>query len=192
MIAQVTLGQGQLGYFDGLSGIRLTPYQPTADVVYGMNTTQLEADVAAGKIVLVSGTLNTTLQHKDMGVYRKPATVITVEAGQPITPPETTEPTKPTVKQYTVHFDANGGTGTIADVKVNEKTDYTIPDNSFKAPADKQFKTFNDKKDGTGKAYAPKAKVQLTADLTLYAIWEDAPKQAAKVVIHDVKKAAKK
>ena len=44
-----------------------------------------------------------------------------------------------TVTTYTVSFNANGGTGTMANVTVSAGA-YTLPANSFTAPAGKQFK----------------------------------------------------
>ena len=40
---------------------------------------------------------------------------------------------------YTVSFDANGGTGTMADV-TGVTSSYTLPACTFTAPSDKQFK----------------------------------------------------
>ena len=51
--------------------------------------------------------------------------------------PKSTTPTT-----YTVSFDANGGTGTMADV-TGVSGEYTLPANGFTAPAGKQFKAWS-------------------------------------------------
>ena len=72
---------------------------------------------------------------------------------------------------YTVSFDANGGTGTMADV-TGVSGEYTLPACGFAAPADKQFKGWATSADGTA---IPGTTIDVTADTTLYAIWENIP-----------------
>ena len=71
---------------------------------------------------------------------------------------------------YTVSFDANGGTGTMADV-TGVLGDYTLPANDFTAPEGKQFKAWsvggNEKDAGD--------KIAVAADTTVKAVWENIP-----------------
>ena len=71
--------------------------------------------------------------------------------------------------ERTVSFNANGGTGTIASVIVNEGTKYTLPACSFTAPVGKLFKAWN--VDGT--EYAAGAAITVAADTTVKAVWKD-------------------
>ena len=69
---------------------------------------------------------------------------------------------------YTVSFDANGGTGTMADV-TGISGEYTLPANGFTAPEGKQFKCW--KVSDTEKAVGDN--ITVTADTTVKAVWED-------------------
>ena len=74
------------------------------------------------------------------------------------------------VVTYTVSFDANGGTGTMADV-TDVSGEYTLPANGFTAPAGKQFKAWS--VGGVEKAVGDK--ITVTANTTITAVWEDIP-----------------
>ena len=74
------------------------------------------------------------------------------------------------VVTYTVSFDANGGTGTMADV-TGISGEYTLPENGFTAPDGKQFKAWS--VDGNEKAVGDK--ITVTADTTVKAVWETLP-----------------
>ena len=71
---------------------------------------------------------------------------------------------------YTVSFDANGGTGTMADV-TGVSGEYTLPANGFTAPDGKHFKCWS--VDGSEKAAGDK--ITVTANTTVTAVWEDIP-----------------
>ena len=74
----------------------------------------------------------------------------------------------PAPATYTVSFDANGGTGTMADV-TGVSGEYTLPANGFTAPAGKQFKGWATSAYGSvisGTTY------EVSSDTTFYAIWE--------------------
>ena len=75
------------------------------------------------------------------------------------------------VTTYTVSFDANGGDGTMSDVTGVSGT-YALPANSFTAPAGKQFKGWATSADG---AVISGTSITVSADTTLYAIWENIP-----------------
>ena len=74
------------------------------------------------------------------------------------------------VTTYTVSFNANGGTGTMADV-TDVSGEYTLPANGFTAPAGKQFKAWS--VGGVEKAVGDK--ITVTANTTVTAVWEDIP-----------------
>ena len=74
------------------------------------------------------------------------------------------------VTTYTVSFNANGGTGSMADA-TGVSGDYELPVCDFTAPNGKQFKAWS--VDGVEKAVG--AKITVTADTTVTAVWEDIP-----------------
>ena len=74
------------------------------------------------------------------------------------------------VTTYTVSFDANDGSGTMANV-TGVLGDYTLPANGFTAPAGKQFKAWS----VNGKEKAVGDKITVTADTTVKAVWENIP-----------------
>ena len=73
----------------------------------------------------------------------------------------------PAPTTYTVSFDANGGTGSMADV-TGVSGEYTLPANGFTAPAGKQFKAWS--VGGVEKAVGDK--ITVTANTTVTAVWE--------------------
>lgn len=74
-----------------------------------------------------------------------------------------------TLTTYTVSFDANGGTGTMADV-TGVLGSYELPACTFTAPATKEFKAWS--VGGTEKAVG--VAIEITADTTITAVWQDA------------------
>ena len=72
-----------------------------------------------------------------------------------------------TATGFTVTFDANGGTGTMADVSGVSGT-YNLPANGFTAPAGKRFKCWS--VNGAEKAVG--ATINVTANTTVTAVWE--------------------
>ena len=71
------------------------------------------------------------------------------------------------VVTYTLTFNANGGSGTMAPI-ADLTGEYTLPSNGFTAPSGKQFKGWSLTADG-----AIVTKVDMTENKTVYAIWED-------------------
>ncbi|MCR5434014.1 MAG: InlB B-repeat-containing protein, partial [Bacteroidaceae bacterium] len=69
-----------------------------------------------------------------------------------------------------VTFDANGGTGTMANQVFGKNTRQALNVNTFTLDG-YFFVAWNTKADGSGMAYADKASVAITADMTLYAQW---------------------
>ena len=77
---------------------------------------------------------------------------------------------------YTVTFDANGGSGSMAQQSYKINTDYQLPANSFYLFA-KKFVGWNTAADGSGTSYADGATVRNLANVggsvALYAQWAD-------------------
>ena len=69
-----------------------------------------------------------------------------------------------------VTFNANGGTGTMADQVMDTKTETALNANTFTL-TDMKFNCWNTKADGTGTSYEDKGNITITADTTLYAQW---------------------
>ncbi|MBR5328947.1 MAG: InlB B-repeat-containing protein [Firmicutes bacterium] len=69
---------------------------------------------------------------------------------------------------YTVTFDGNGGSGTMASVS-DVNGEYTLPACAFTAPAGKEFKAWN--VNGTEKAAGDK--ITVTENITITAVWKD-------------------
>ena len=67
------------------------------------------------------------------------------------------------VTMHTISFDANGGSGTMDDVKIADGETYTLPECGFTAPEGKEF----DKWDQDGPT------IVVTSDITLKALWKD-------------------
>ena len=74
---------------------------------------------------------------------------------------------------YTVSFDANGGTGTMAEVTGVSAGAYTLPANGFTAPEGKRFVGWATSASGT--ATAAGEAITVSDNVTLYAIWEEIP-----------------
>ena len=91
--------------------------------------------------------------------------------------------------EHTVTFDANGGsepedlpeevTTAMPAKKVLRGSEYSLPECEFIAPEGKQFKAWEI--DGT--EYPVNAPVTVTADITVKALWEDAPPAPAEFTI---------
>ncbi len=82
------------------------------------------------------------------------------------------EPAATPTTKYTVSFDANGGSGTMAAVQVNSGDTYTLPACTFTAPSGKEFDKWD--KGAVG------ATIKVTANTTLKAQWKDASKPEPK------------
>lgn len=77
------------------------------------------------------------------------------------------------VDAFTVTYDANTGTGTMADPDSPYATGSTVVAlaNAFTPPTDKTFVSWNTAANGTGTTYAPAAEITITGNVVLYAIW---------------------
>ena len=70
----------------------------------------------------------------------------------------------------TVTFSANGGSGTMSSINIKPGT-YQLPDCSFTAPAETQFKAW----DIGGKQFLPGETITVSSDITVSAVWEPIP-----------------
>ena len=71
---------------------------------------------------------------------------------------------------FHITFNANGGTGTMTVQKLESGESQALTPNAFTRTG-YDFVGWNTQADGKGTAYADKAEITLTADLTLYAQW---------------------
>ena len=81
--------------------------------------------------------------------------------------------TAPAVTTYTVTYDANGGTGSMADA-TGVSGEYILLANGFTAPDGKQFKAWAIGS-VNGEQKQPGEQITITADTYIYAIWEEIP-----------------
>ena len=72
-------------------------------------------------------------------------------------------------EQFTVSFNSNGGVGSIDDVYRFENTTFVLPENSFTAPANKEFKCWS----VGGVEKQPDDELTITADVEVKAVWQD-------------------
>ena len=93
------------------------------------NYISLEAKSTAGKYYYYVVIENNNGQSATLGGF-----VLTVE--------------NPLAETYELSFDANGGTGTMADVSIDKGDSYTIPECTFTAPRGKEFAGWNLKING--------------------------------------------
>lgn len=88
------------------------------------------------------------------------------------TPPPAPTPGPTPVPNYIVRFQANGGSGTMADRKATGDKSYILPDCSFAPPAGKVFKAW----DINGTEFSPGEGVKISgsdgAVLTVKALWK--------------------
>jgi len=69
-------------------------------------------------------------------------------------------------------YQANGGVGLPVTEMALAGSTYAVADNTFTAPADKEFDKWNTKADGTGTDYEAEDVYPAAAGLTLFAIWK--------------------
>ena len=112
------------------------------------------------KWVVVSGSITLADANSATTTFTMPASAVSVKA---------TYKDKP-VTTYTVSFDANGGTGSMADA-TGVSGDYVLPVCGFTAPNGKQFKAWS--VGGVEKAAGDT--ITVNANTTVTAIWENIP-----------------
>ena len=106
----------------------------------------------------------------------------------PETPENPTQPEQPQNPEipstpkttYTVTFDANGGSGTIANISVEEGSEITLPKNTF-TKSSYIFAGWATSADGNV-SYSDKAKISITGNIMLYAKWTVAAENAVNAI----------
>ncbi len=83
---------------------------------------------------------------------------------------------------YAITFNANGGTGQMAEATVTEGKAFTLPQNSFTAPSGKRFKEWAVGRPGGIKVKAGGTYI-FTGETTVYAVWEIVPEKVATYAI---------
>lgn len=78
--------------------------------------------------------------------------------------------TEPAKKTFTITFNANGGSGEIKAQSAESGSEITLTANAFTRDG-YTFSGWNTAADGKGAPHDDKAKITLTADITLYAQW---------------------
>lgn len=74
------------------------------------------------------------------------------------------------INQYTITFNANGGSGAPGQQKGNYNSTITLS-STKPTRTGYNFSKWNTKADGSGTSYNPGARVKITGNITLYAIW---------------------
>ncbi|MDO5399510.1 MAG: InlB B-repeat-containing protein [Eubacteriales bacterium] len=74
--------------------------------------------------------------------------------------------------EYTVSFNANGGSGEMKPQQATEGTPFTVPNSGFAAPDDKVFIGWKIEGDATDTLYPAGESIEVTADVTLVAQWD--------------------
>lgn len=82
----------------------------------------------------------------------------------PITP-------APQPTSYTISFNANGGTGTVASQTANSGAVITLPTAAALTYTDNNFVSWNTAVDGSGTSYTAGSTYTVTSNVTLYAKW---------------------
>ena len=77
--------------------------------------------------------------------------------------------------QVTAYYDANGGSGEMGNIVVDEGDSATLSTCGFTAPEGKQFKCWSTDPEGQT-TYNAGDSIAVTDGMKIYAIWEDAPK----------------
>lgn len=90
VIAEIRLAPGEVGYYDDYSRVYLNSSRPTAKIYAGMNLTQIRRSIRSGRLLLISGSLNTAAP--------KPAAPVKKEA-KPEVPKEKPVEEKPIVEE---------------------------------------------------------------------------------------------
>ena len=75
--------------------------------------------------------------------------------------------------QYTVIYNANGGSGTMTDTNspYYEGNSFTVMSNTFTAPSGKSFSGWNTAANGSGTSYTAGTSYTISANVKLYAQW---------------------
>ena len=140
-----TSGSNKINFGNNPSANTLS-YESTNGVTITSNTSVMRFNTSEGRFRYYKS--STYSQQKVVQLYKK------------------TIPTQ----THTIHFNQNGGTGSMVDQTVNEFEPTTLEANTFTREGF-VFEGWNTQADGTGEYYADGATVRLLDDLELYAQW---------------------
>ena len=112
--------------------------------------------------VKVNGTATTVSGNTLTLTMNENKTVVVKYKEKPVTPP-------PAPTQFTIKFEANGGSGSMADVKVDKDSNYSLPACKFTPPTDKEFKAWQ--VGGVEKNIGDE--ITVDGDKTVTAVWKD-------------------
>ena len=145
-----------------------------------------------GELVMLSIDPDEGYMLSTLSVNGNPAAVAVGDDTYTFTQPEgdvTITATFEMRNEHTVTFDANGGsepeelpeevTTAMPAKKVLHGSEYSLPECEFIAPEGKQFKAW----EIGGTEYPVNAPVTVTADITVKALWEDAPPAPAEYTV---------
>ena len=141
----------------------MDPVPVSGGTAYTLPACQFTGPNGAGfKIWMVETGSNSFESSPGQSILVNSNVKVTAKWEEPVAP-TTPEPTTP-VPEYTVTFDANGGTGTMAQVTRTEGSEYELPACGFTAPAGKVFDTWN--------LGAPGTKITIDGAKTVVAQWK--------------------
>ena len=95
IIATIKLALGEVGFYDPLSGIHLSIGNPVAYIRAGVNTSQLQASVRSGRLILVEGSLGNPPPEPISYAPRVAAEPRVIPGEENIVPELVVEETKP-------------------------------------------------------------------------------------------------
>ena len=155
------------GSVDGVnySKIGTMPLKSDADKIYWSNLDL--SNVTAGSVKFEFALDGTFAYVNEIEVHGT-----ATSQAYPIVPDEGDKPIegdKPVENEkYSLSFNANGGIGEIGGVTLDNNTKFTLPQNSFTAPAGMQFKCW----EVNGTQYNANDVITITNNTVVTAIWE--------------------
>ncbi|GHV69904.1 hypothetical protein AGMMS49928_14790 [Spirochaetia bacterium] len=144
----------------------------------GSGTVSVSQTATAGSSVTVAGQGSLVYSGKifDGWNTNSDGTGTTYAAGSSLTVNANTTLYAQWVMQYTVSYDANGGSGDVPGSQtVNPGASVTVAEQGSLAYSGKIFDGWNTNSDGTGTTYAAGSSLTVNANTTLYAQWATMP-----------------
>ena len=156
---------------NGQNGVTNT--NPTS---YNVTTNDFQITAPSRTGYTLSGTTYTDSQHPSATAVNLSQSPLRINRGEAATRKAITFNTTWTAHHYTVHYDANGGQGSMNDQAFTYDAAQSLTANAFTAPTDYVFKGWNTETDGSGTSYAdqlatPNVTATNGATVTLYAQW---------------------
>jgi len=169
------------GSFDGGSDTTPTPttYTMTYNRNNGSGTVPAAQTVNAGSSVTLASGSGLSRSGYSFGGWNtnSSGTGTNYSAGTSYTPTASItlyakwDSSNPVVTTYTVTYNANGGSGSVASQTVNAGSSVTLPSGSGLSRSGYSFGGWNTNTSGTGTNYSAGTSYTPTASVTLYAKW---------------------